>query len=74
MKTNFSKVQNTDPSDGGIRTTLYPNPSTGTFTLLFTGDKTRISSTGIFNSVGEKVYESIHPESCCSKMSHRQTW
>jgi hypothetical protein len=39
--------------------TLYPNPSTGKFTLLFTGDKTKVSSTEIFNSVGEKVYESI---------------
>ena len=38
---------------------LYPNPSTGTFTLLFTGDKTQISSTDIFNSIGEKVYEAI---------------
>jgi hypothetical protein len=39
--------------------TLYPNPSTGKFTLLFTGDKTQVSSIEIVNSVGEKVYESI---------------
>jgi len=39
--------------------TLYPNPSTGTFTLLFAGDRTQVTSTGIFNSLGEKVYESI---------------
>jgi hypothetical protein len=39
--------------------TLYPNPSTGTFTLLFKGDRTLVSSIEIFNSVGEKVYESI---------------
>jgi Ice-binding-like/Secretion system C-terminal sorting domain len=39
--------------------TLYPNPSTGAFTLLFTGDKTQVSSIEIFNSVGEKVYGSI---------------
>ncbi|HEV3327472.1 MAG TPA: ice-binding family protein [Puia sp.] len=39
--------------------TLYPNPSTGKFTLLFIGDKTQVSSTEIFNSAGEKVYESI---------------
>jgi hypothetical protein len=37
---------------------IYPNPSTGTFTLLFTGDKTQISSTELFNAAGEKVYES----------------
>jgi hypothetical protein len=39
--------------------TLYPNPSTGTFTLLFTGDKTQVSSIEIFNAAGEKVYGSI---------------
>ena len=39
--------------------TLYPNPSAGEFNLSFTGDKTQVSSTVIFNSVGEKVYESI---------------
>jgi hypothetical protein len=39
--------------------TLYPNPSAGTFTLLFTGDRTQISSIEVFNSVGEQVYESI---------------
>jgi hypothetical protein len=36
--------------------TLYPNPSTGAFTLLFTGDRTLVSSIEIFNSVGERVY------------------
>jgi hypothetical protein len=39
--------------------TLYPNPSTGIFNVLFTGDKTQVSSTEIFNSIGEKIYESI---------------
>jgi hypothetical protein len=39
--------------------TLYPNPSTGTFTLSFTGDRTLVSSIEIFNSVGEQVYGSI---------------
>ena len=39
--------------------TLYPNPSTGTFTLSYTGDKTQVSSIAIFNSVGEQVYGSI---------------
>ena len=38
--------------------TLYPNPSFGTFTLLFTGDKSQVSLTEIFNSLAEKVYES----------------
>jgi hypothetical protein len=37
---------------------IYPNPSVGTFTLLFTGDRAQIASIEIFNSVGEKVYES----------------
>jgi hypothetical protein len=37
---------------------IYPNPSAGTFTLLFTGDRTQISLIEIFNSVGVKVYES----------------
>jgi len=39
--------------------TLYPNPSTGTFSLLLTGDRTQVSSIEIFNSVGEQVSESI---------------
>jgi hypothetical protein len=38
--------------------TLYPNPSTGTFTLSCTGDRTKVSSIEIFNSVGEQVYGS----------------
>jgi Ice-binding-like/Secretion system C-terminal sorting domain len=37
---------------------IYPNPSAGIFTLLFSGDKTLVSSIEIFNAVGEKVYES----------------
>jgi hypothetical protein len=39
--------------------TLYPNPSTGTFTLSFTGDRTQVSSIEIFNSIGEQVYGSM---------------
>jgi hypothetical protein len=39
--------------------TLYPNPSTGSFTLSYTGDRTQVSSIGIFNSVGGQVYGSI---------------
>jgi hypothetical protein len=38
--------------------TIYPNPSTGKFELLFTGDKAQVNSTQVFNSRGEKVYES----------------
>ncbi len=39
--------------------TIYPNPSTGTFTLSSTADRSQVSSIEIFNSVGENVYESI---------------
>ena len=39
--------------------TLYPNPSTGTFTLSYTADRTLVSSIGIFNAAGEQVYGSI---------------
>ena len=35
---------------------IYPNPSAGIFTLLFTGDKTLVSSIEIFNAIGEKSY------------------
>jgi hypothetical protein len=39
--------------------TLYPNPSTnGKFNLLYSGDKSMISSIQIFNELGEKVYGS----------------
>ncbi len=35
---------------------LYPNPSsTGKFDLLFTGDKSQVLSTEIFNALGQKV-------------------
>jgi len=44
---------------GAENLTLYPNPSDGKFDLLFTGDIATIRSTEIFNSMGEKVYESI---------------
>jgi hypothetical protein len=39
--------------------TIYPNPSTGTFTLSYTADRSQVSSIEIFDCVGEKVYESI---------------
>ena len=39
--------------------TLYPNPSSGTFGLLCTGDPNQVAAIGIFNSVGEQVYGSI---------------
>jgi hypothetical protein len=37
---------------------LYPNPSTGTFTVLFTGERPQVSSVEILNSIGDKIYES----------------
>ncbi|HMH24728.1 MAG TPA: ice-binding family protein [Puia sp.] len=37
--------------------TVNPNPSTGKFTLSFTGDKSQVMSTDIFSSVGVRVYE-----------------
>ena len=40
------------------RATICPNPTTGTFTLLYTGDRTKVSSTEIFNAEGKKVFES----------------
>jgi hypothetical protein len=39
--------------------TLYPNPSSGTFTLLLTGDPNQVAAIEIFNSVGEQVFGSI---------------
>ena len=39
--------------------TLYPNPSSGTFGLLCTGDPSQVAAIGIFNSAGEQVYGSI---------------
>ena len=37
---------------------LYPNPSTGKFAVLFTGDRDKVYSTEIFDSLGQKVYGS----------------
>jgi Ice-binding-like/Secretion system C-terminal sorting domain len=38
---------------------VYPNPSTtGKFDLLFTGDKSQVTSIGIFNALGQKIYQS----------------
>jgi Ice-binding-like/Secretion system C-terminal sorting domain len=39
--------------------TLYPNPSNGIFVLLFTGDRSLVNSTELFNSRGEKISGSI---------------
>lgn len=44
--------------DGAGSFILYPNPSTGVFTLSYTGDKTGVSAINIFNSAGEQVYGS----------------
>jgi hypothetical protein len=66
MLTNFLE-QNTYSSvivvgecgiDAAQSFAIYPNPTTGTFTLLCAGDHTQISSTEIFNALGGKVYES----------------
>lgn len=37
---------------------LYPNPSSGKFTLAFTGDPSQINSTEVFDAQGRKVLES----------------
>jgi hypothetical protein len=34
----------------------FPNPSNGKFDILFTGDKSQVNLTEIFNSIGEMVY------------------
>ncbi|MEP7371812.1 MAG: ice-binding family protein [Chitinophagaceae bacterium] len=38
--------------------TVYPNPSTGVFNLLFKGDNGKVHSVSIYNASGEKVYHS----------------
>jgi hypothetical protein len=35
---------------------VYPNPSNGSFILLYNGDKNRVRSIEIFNVLGERVY------------------
>jgi hypothetical protein len=35
---------------------VYPNPSNGSFILLYNGDKNRVRSVEIFNVLGERVY------------------
>jgi len=45
--------------NGSDEITIYPNPSTsGKFELLFTGDRSQVISIGIFNALGEKIYQS----------------
>ena len=44
-----------EPS-GGFR--LYPNPTSGIFTLSYSGDRTRVAAIEIYNAVGEQVYGS----------------
>src|SRR5688572_19625569 len=38
--------------------TIYPNPGSGTFNLLFNGDKAQVYSIEIYNVSGERVYYS----------------
>jgi len=45
-------------SDAEENIILYPNPSSGKFMLMFTGDKSQVYSTEVFNAEGAKVYES----------------
>jgi hypothetical protein len=44
--------------DGLENLSIYPNPSSGEYNIVFTGNKNQVSSTEIFNSIGEKVYQS----------------
>jgi Ice-binding-like/Secretion system C-terminal sorting domain len=38
---------------------VYPNPSTsGKFELLYSGDKSQVVSINVFNSLGQKIYQS----------------
>jgi hypothetical protein len=46
-------------ADATENVTAYPNPSTGEFTLLYSGDRSQVHSTEIFNAQGKKVYEAI---------------
>jgi hypothetical protein len=59
--TNYGKIiQVRNCGDNGSdKITTYPNPSaSGKFELLFTGDKSQVISIGIFNALGEKIYQS----------------
>jgi hypothetical protein len=42
-----------DKASGDL--TLFPNPSSGKFDLLYSGDASRVNSTEIFNALGERI-------------------
>jgi hypothetical protein len=54
---SYSSVVNAGNCEAiaGDNLVLYPNPSSGKFEILFTGDKSQVYSTEIYNSVGERV-------------------
>jgi hypothetical protein len=55
---NIIQVKQCGGDDSGSLT-LYPNPSaTGKFNLAFTGDKSQVVATEIFNTLGQKILES----------------
>ncbi len=45
------------------KVTIYPNPSSGKFNLLFAGDKNNIKLIEVYNLKGEKVYETVGSQS-----------
>jgi Ice-binding-like/Secretion system C-terminal sorting domain len=59
--TNYGKIIQVRScgENGSDKLTTFPNPSTsGKFELLFTGDRSQVISIGIFNALGEKIYQS----------------
>ena len=61
-KTSYGNVIQVKKCDTDVpdNVTLYPNPSaTGKFTILFTGDKSQVISTEVFNTLGQRVSESV---------------
>src|SRR6185312_9692498 len=45
-------------TDKSENITLYPNPSTGKFRLIFSGNNSPVCSVDIFNALGQKVFGS----------------
>jgi hypothetical protein len=54
----YSAIANAESCVAGVidNFSLYPNPSNGKFSILFSGDKTLVQSTNIYNSLGEILY------------------
>ena len=57
----YSNVISVTKCEGGSdkNLSIIPNPSNGQFQLVYSGDKSEIALTEIFNLQGEKVYQSI---------------